>query len=103
MTTLLFDPRLDRLRADSRFAGYVKKIRPLGEPENNLPVIAEAKKIQPVETSEDEKTLAETQNAPIVSRTAEGITLSWRLIAIVAISIAAILALVLLYMIADAM
>jgi serine/threonine protein kinase/Flp pilus assembly protein TadD len=103
MTTLLFDPRLDRLRADSRFAGYVRKIRPLRESENNLPVAAVAKKIESVETFEDKKSVAETQNAPIVSRSAEGITLSWRLIAIVATGIAAILALILIYMIADAM
>ncbi|HEX8737512.1 MAG TPA: protein kinase [Pyrinomonadaceae bacterium] len=103
MTTLLFDPRLDRLRADSRFAAYVKKIRPLHELENKLPVAVEAKKIQSVEKSEDRKPAVETENAPIVRRNAEGITLSWRLIAIVATGIAAILALILLYMIADMM
>ncbi|HEX8246825.1 MAG TPA: protein kinase [Pyrinomonadaceae bacterium] len=103
MTTLLFDPRLDNLRADSRFVDYVEKIRPLHESENKLPVVVEAKKMQSIETSADKKPAAETQNAPIASRNAEGITLSWRLIAIVAISIAAILALVLLYMIADMM
>lgn len=104
MTTLLFDPRLDCLRADSRFAAYARRIRPLYELENKLLVVApDAKKIQILETSEDKKSPAETQNAPILSRSAEGITLSWRLIAIVATGIAAILALILLYMIADAL
>ncbi|HEY0048425.1 MAG TPA: protein kinase, partial [Pyrinomonadaceae bacterium] len=103
MTTLLFDPRLDSLRADSRFADYVKKIRPLHQPENKLPLPAQTKKTQSIETSEDKKNAAETQNSPIASRSSEGVTLSWRLIAVVAISIAAILAIVLIYIIADAM
>ncbi|MDQ3799353.1 MAG: protein kinase [Acidobacteriota bacterium] len=107
MTTLLFDPRLDRLRADPRFTDYVKRIRPLRESEGESSIITaadeEAKKIQTVETVEDKKTAVETRNPPIASRTADGIILSWRLIAIVAIGIAAILAIILLYMIADAM
>ncbi|HEX8367456.1 MAG TPA: protein kinase [Pyrinomonadaceae bacterium] len=104
MTTLLFDPRLDNLRSDSRFADYVEKIRPLHELENKLPAAAaKPKKTQAIETHEDKKPAVEVQNAPVVSRNTEGVTLSWRLVAIVAISIAAILALVLIYMIADMM
>jgi serine/threonine protein kinase len=107
MTTLLFDPRLDRLRADPRYHDYVKRIRPLHESESESSIVAaadkEAKKIQPGETGEDKKTAVEARNSPIASRTADGIILSWRLIAIVAIGIAAILAIILLYMIADAM
>jgi eukaryotic-like serine/threonine-protein kinase len=99
-TTLLFDPRLDLLRQDPRFERYAREIYGLYKPETAIVAKVENPKNEFLEIKAE---IRKIESAPEINRAADGITLSWRFIAFSAVGVAALLLLILLYMIADTM